>query len=81
MKAFGTLSQMIAIALQISPNVAADMLIGIPKSADATHWDITAKVPSTGEGAPNALSAGDPCHRRSASVWRCCAACCWISSN
>jgi uncharacterized protein (TIGR03435 family) len=41
------------MGLQISPNVAADMLIGIPKSADSTHWDITAKVPSTGEGAPN----------------------------
>jgi uncharacterized protein (TIGR03435 family) len=53
MKAGGTLSQMIAMALQISPNIAADMLIGLPKSADSTHWDITAKVPSTGEGAPN----------------------------
>jgi uncharacterized protein (TIGR03435 family) len=31
------------------------MLIGVPKSADSTHWDITAKVPSTGEGAPNVV--------------------------
>jgi uncharacterized protein (TIGR03435 family) len=53
MRAGGTLSQMIAMGLQISPNVAADMLVGIPKSADATRWDINAKVPSTGEGAPN----------------------------
>ena len=53
MRAGGTLSQMIAMGLQISPNVAADMLSGIPKSADSTRWDINAKVPSTGEGAPN----------------------------
>jgi uncharacterized protein (TIGR03435 family) len=43
------------MALQISPNIAADMLIGLPKSADSTRWDITAKVPSTGEGAPNVV--------------------------
>jgi uncharacterized protein (TIGR03435 family) len=29
------------------------MVIGLPKSADTQKWDITAKVPSTGEGAPN----------------------------
>lgn len=55
MKSGGTLSQLIAMGLQISPNVAADMLVGIPNSADSTHWDITAKVPSTGEGAPNVV--------------------------
>ena len=53
MKAGGTLRQLIAMALQISPNVAADVVIGLPKSGDSVHWDITAKVPSTGEGAPN----------------------------
>ncbi len=55
MKAGGTLRQLIAMALQITPNIADDMLIGLPKSADSTHWDITAKVPSTGEGAPNVV--------------------------
>ena len=53
MKAGGTLRQLIAMSLQIPPNVAADVVIGLPKSADSTRWDITAKVPSTGEGAPN----------------------------
>src|SRR5215831_9688942 len=53
MRAGGTLRQMIAMSLQVSPNVADDMLIGLPKSADTQRWDITAKVPSTGEGAPN----------------------------
>ena len=53
MRAGGTLRQLIAMALQIPPNVAADVVIGLPKSADSTRWDITAKVPSTGEGAPN----------------------------
>jgi len=53
MKAGGTLRQLLALALQIPPNVAADVVIGLPKSADSVRWDITAKVPSTGEGAPN----------------------------
>jgi uncharacterized protein (TIGR03435 family) len=53
MRAGGTLRQMIAMSLQVSPNVADDMLVGLPKSADTQRWDITAKVPSTGEGAPN----------------------------
>ncbi len=53
MRAGGTLRQLIAMALQVSPNIAADMVIGLPKSADSQKWDITAKVPSTGEGAPN----------------------------
>ena len=29
------------------------MVVGLPKSADTQKWDITAKVPSSGEGAPN----------------------------
>jgi len=53
MKAGGTLRQLIAMALQIPPNVAADVVRGLPKSADSARWDITAKVPTTGEGAPN----------------------------
>jgi uncharacterized protein (TIGR03435 family) len=56
MHAGGTLRQMIAMALQISPNVAGDTLIGIPKTADTQRWDIIAKVPSTGEGAPNIVN-------------------------
>jgi uncharacterized protein (TIGR03435 family) len=55
MKAGGTLRAMIGMALQISPNVSADMVVGLPKSADSQLWDITAKVPSTGEGAPNVV--------------------------
>lgn len=51
----GTLRQLIAMALQVSPNVASDVLVGLPKSADSQHWDITAKVPATGEGAVNML--------------------------
>jgi uncharacterized protein (TIGR03435 family) len=55
MRAGGTLRAMIGMALQISPNVSADMVVGLPKSADSQLWDITAKVPSTGEGAPNVV--------------------------
>src|SRR5262249_47548956 len=53
MRAGGTLRQMIAMALQVSPSIADDMIVGLPKSADTQRWDITAKVPSSGEGAPN----------------------------
>jgi uncharacterized protein (TIGR03435 family) len=56
MRAGGTLRAMIALALQISPNIAADMVVGLPKSADTQAWDIQAKVPATGEGAPNMVN-------------------------
>jgi uncharacterized protein (TIGR03435 family) len=56
MRAGGTLRTLIAMALQISPNVAADMIVDLPKSADSERWDITAKLPSTGEGAPNMVN-------------------------
>lgn len=53
MHAGGTLRFLIAASMQISPNIADDVVIGLPKSADSQRWDIYAKVPSTGEGAPN----------------------------
>jgi uncharacterized protein (TIGR03435 family) len=56
MHAGGTLRDMMSMALQISPNVAADTVIGLPKSASTQAWDITAKVPLTGEGAPNTVN-------------------------
>ena len=43
---------MIATALLIPPDVAADTVIGLPKFADDVRWDIVAKMPQTGEGAP-----------------------------
>jgi uncharacterized protein (TIGR03435 family) len=55
MKAGGTLRALIAMSLQVTPNIADDMVVGLPKSADTQRWDITAKVPSTGEGAPNVV--------------------------
>jgi uncharacterized protein (TIGR03435 family) len=55
MIAGGTLRALIAMALQIPPNVAGDTLVGLPKTADSQRWDIVAKVPSTGEGAPNVV--------------------------
>ena len=68
------------MALQIPPNVAGDTLIGLPKSADSQRWDIVAKVPSTGEGAPDVVG-GRPLRRRSAWDWRCCTAYCSNSSS
>ena len=55
MRAGGTLRELIALSLQIQSNIAADIVIGLPKSADSQRWDITAKLPSTGEGAPNVV--------------------------
>lgn len=48
----GTLRQLIATALLIPPDVAADTVIGLPKAADDVRWDIVAKMPEAGEGAP-----------------------------
>jgi uncharacterized protein (TIGR03435 family) len=59
MRAGGNIRELIAMSLQVPPNVAGDMLIGVPKSTDSQKWDIVAKVPSTGEGAPN-LVRGQP---------------------
>ncbi len=56
MWAGGTLSQLISMSLQLSPNTAADVVVGLPKSAETQRWDINAKVPSTGEGAPNIVN-------------------------
>jgi uncharacterized protein (TIGR03435 family) len=53
MRAGGTMRQLIAMALQVTPNIADDLVVGLPKSADTQRWDIMAKVPSSGEGAPN----------------------------
>lgn len=53
MEAGGTLRALIAVSYQFSQNIADDIVIGLPKSADTERWDIVAKVPTTGEGAPN----------------------------
>lgn len=55
-KAAGTLRMLIAAAFQIQMNAANDKIIGLPKFADSQLWDITAKYPATGEGAP--IAAG-----------------------
>ena len=55
MHAGGTLRFLIAASMQISPNIAGDVVVGLPKSADLQRWDIFAKVPATGEGAPNVV--------------------------
>lgn len=55
-RAGGTLPQLIAMALQVPPNVGADVVVGIPKSAESQKWDITAKIPTTGEGAPTMIN-------------------------
>jgi uncharacterized protein (TIGR03435 family) len=52
MHAGGTLRLLISIALQIAPNIAADTVVNLPKSADEEQWDIIAKMPVTGEGSP-----------------------------
>jgi uncharacterized protein (TIGR03435 family) len=52
MRAGGTLRQLIAMSMQVQLGLADDILIGLPKSADSEHWVITAKLSTTGEGAP-----------------------------
>jgi uncharacterized protein (TIGR03435 family) len=52
----GTLREMISMVLQVPQNVSNDTVIGLPKSADTQRWMIEAKVPSTGEGAPQTVN-------------------------
>jgi uncharacterized protein (TIGR03435 family) len=52
MRFLGTLRTLIGQAFRIQPNAVNDEVIGLPKSADTQVWEITAKLPSTGEGAP-----------------------------
>jgi uncharacterized protein (TIGR03435 family) len=52
MRFIGTLRTLVGQAFRIQPNAVTDEVIGLPKSADTQFWDITAKLPSTGEGAP-----------------------------
>jgi uncharacterized protein (TIGR03435 family) len=51
MRFLGTLRSLIGQAFRIQPNAVSDEVIGLPKSVDTQVWDITAKLPSTGEGA------------------------------
>jgi len=50
--AMGTLRNLIGIAFEIPPNLANDMLVGGPKFLDTDRYNIVAKAPSTGIGAP-----------------------------
>jgi uncharacterized protein (TIGR03435 family) len=51
--ATGSLRNLIGIALEIPPNLANDLLVGGPKFLDTERYNIVAKAPSTGIGAPN----------------------------
>jgi uncharacterized protein (TIGR03435 family) len=51
------LKTLIAQAYFIQPNAQDDEIFGLPKSAGTQLWDITAKLPSTGDGAPLAGGA------------------------
>ncbi len=54
MTAGGTTRTLVGMGLQAPPNIASqDLVVGLPKSAETNRWEITAKVPATGEGAPN----------------------------
>jgi len=50
--ATGTLRNLIGIAFEIPPNLASDILVGGPKFLDTDRYNIVAKTPSSGIGAP-----------------------------
>jgi uncharacterized protein (TIGR03435 family) len=50
--AMGSLRNLIGIALEIPPNLANDTLVGGPKFLDTERYNILAKAPTTGIGAP-----------------------------
>jgi uncharacterized protein (TIGR03435 family) len=56
MRAGGTLRNLISMSLEIFSNFEKDIVVGLPKFADETHWEINAKLPTTGEGAPNVVN-------------------------
>jgi uncharacterized protein (TIGR03435 family) len=56
MRAGGTLRNLIAMSLQTFSNYEKDVVAGLPKFADETHWEINAKLPTAGEGAPNVVN-------------------------
>jgi uncharacterized protein (TIGR03435 family) len=49
--AFGSLRELLAVAYQIPPNLASDLLVG-SKTLETQRFSIVAKAPSTGIGAP-----------------------------
>jgi uncharacterized protein (TIGR03435 family) len=57
MRFVGTLRSLITQAFMITPDSASDVIVDLPKSADSQIWDITAKLPGAGEGAPTAGGA------------------------
>jgi len=56
MRAWGTLRNLVSMSLEVFSNFEKDIVVGLPKFADQTHWEINAKVPTTGEGAPNVVN-------------------------
>jgi uncharacterized protein (TIGR03435 family) len=50
--AMGSLRNLVGIALEIPPNLANDTLVGGPKFIDTERYNILAKAPTTGIGAP-----------------------------
>ncbi|HEY4359986.1 MAG TPA: TIGR03435 family protein [Bryobacteraceae bacterium] len=53
----GNLKSLIGQAFYIQPNAQDDEILGLPKSVTSQTWIITAKLPSTGDGAPLAGGA------------------------
>src|SRR5262249_6400474 len=50
--ATGTLRTLIGMAFEVLPNLTNDMIVGGPKFLDTDRYNIVAKAPSTGIGAP-----------------------------
>lgn len=57
--AMGSIKDLIAIALQIPPNLIGDLLYGVPKEMESNRYSILAKLPSTGIGAATRVNGQD----------------------
>ena len=51
--AIGSIRDFIVMSMQLPPNLAADLIVGGPKSIETDRYQILAKTPSTGIGAPD----------------------------
>jgi uncharacterized protein (TIGR03435 family) len=57
--AMGSIKDLIGMAMQIPPNLIADLLFGLPKQMETTRYSILAKLPTGGIGAATRVNGRD----------------------
>ncbi len=55
----GSLKDLVSIALEIPPTLTTDRLVGLPKFATTARYDLVARTPTSGLGAPDRTGGRD----------------------